>query len=545
MMQIFTTTFVQRWKIVFLLLFLLSFFLLDLGNPDALRQGTEGFYLKISQEMFDQSSFLTPLYLGEPHWSKPPFHFWLALPFYKIFGNNLWAARLAILVFSLGGLWFIARWVRDYFSIGPVTTILFFCSAFGIFKYSRIYMMEMPLMLLSCLTVLFFYQFLQSNLRRDFIISGFLLGLSILVKGPISLVMAGATLAIFMFIFNTKKFPSLVLWAATGLLIATPWFLLSYLQHGQQFIDYFFLRENLGKFTSQSYPIKSLIQGLFLFSLPWSVGLPVTLYVLIHKPRVWINSAFARPLLLMIIGTIVFLSIWFFPSQRSHHYAMPAIPFFLILLLVTVFSNNEIFKITSKAWQRVYRIALWPIPILLLLLVIILSVVMVVFNWGASSKAFFILGLSLSCCLATMWVFIKQHTTSCRSFFIILCSVALWSGVFPLFYLPLLPQKIIQTIGQHSLSVVVRKPYFVESILQHKVTVISPDKIREFLAQGNNDYILLHESLYNDAKLADYAAIVERWPVWKRSNRFPNFIQALRSKDLSNLMEYMLLLQPK
>ena len=57
----------------------------------------------------------------------------------------------------------------------------------------------------------------------------------------------------------------------SGSLVASIWFVLCYLEHGYEFINYFFLRENLGKFESQVYPARKIIQGLLLYGLPWSL----------------------------------------------------------------------------------------------------------------------------------------------------------------------------------------------------------------------------------------------------------------------------------
>src|SRR5690606_32813629 len=91
----------------FLAVFALAFFLMawDIGNLDAIRQGTEGFYLQISKEMAQANSWLTPLYRGQAHWSKPPLHFWMPFPLYTIgLFETTTAARLTILVFSLFSL---------------------------------------------------------------------------------------------------------------------------------------------------------------------------------------------------------------------------------------------------------------------------------------------------------------------------------------------------------------------------------------------------------------------------------------------------------
>ncbi|MBH47976.1 MAG: hypothetical protein CME71_07365 [Halobacteriovorax sp.] len=84
----------------------------DIGNLDAIRQGTEGFYLQISKEMNATGSFLTPLFRGEPHWSKPPLHFWLPFPLYATGAFDLTtAARLSILFLSIFSIMLCASWV--------------------------------------------------------------------------------------------------------------------------------------------------------------------------------------------------------------------------------------------------------------------------------------------------------------------------------------------------------------------------------------------------------------------------------------------------
>lgn len=82
-------------KLALSAILILLVLMFDLGNPDALRQGTEGFYLQVSSEMYSLREWLTPYYMGNPHWSKPPLLFLLAQPFYFITGDaGLFESRL-------------------------------------------------------------------------------------------------------------------------------------------------------------------------------------------------------------------------------------------------------------------------------------------------------------------------------------------------------------------------------------------------------------------------------------------------------------------
>jgi hypothetical protein len=121
----------------------------------------------ISKEMFEAKSFFVPLFHGEPHWSKPPFQFWLAYSSYSFFGGvSLLAARVSILIFSMSMLFLIALWMKRSFvalNSNLMESFVFLTASFGFIKYSRIFMMEMPLSLLATYSILLFYFYLEKR----------------------------------------------------------------------------------------------------------------------------------------------------------------------------------------------------------------------------------------------------------------------------------------------------------------------------------------------------------------------------------------------
>ena len=145
----------KRFVFAISIITILFFYSWDLGNLDGIRQGTEGFYLQISKEMYNSSSFLTPLYRGANHWSKPPLHFWNAMPFYKLFGGaSIFAARFSVAILSVWGLFLLSNFFYRQKNIKKYYSVFFFASTLGFFKYSRIYMMEIPLTLFTVLASL-------------------------------------------------------------------------------------------------------------------------------------------------------------------------------------------------------------------------------------------------------------------------------------------------------------------------------------------------------------------------------------------------------
>src|SRR5690606_33369625 len=136
----------------------------------------------ISKEMSAADSFLTPLYRGAPHWSKPPLHFWMPFPLYALGAmDTTTAARLSILLFSIFSIGLISIWVERFFTIPRVTAALFFLGTVGFAKYSRIYMMEMPLSLLSTLGAIYLCAALLQDKRKDWILSSLFTAAAVLV----------------------------------------------------------------------------------------------------------------------------------------------------------------------------------------------------------------------------------------------------------------------------------------------------------------------------------------------------------------------------
>ena len=105
----------------------------DIGNILAPRQGTESLYVQISKEMFESGSFVTPLYTGTAHWSKPPLQFWIPMPLYAFFGGfSLHLARVSMGVLSIFTLIGLTRFLRRQdIQVDLIIISAIFLSSFG------------------------------------------------------------------------------------------------------------------------------------------------------------------------------------------------------------------------------------------------------------------------------------------------------------------------------------------------------------------------------------------------------------------------------
>ena len=530
---------------------LISFFLLaffytwDIHNPDILRQGTEGFYLNISKQMWEKKSFLTPYYGDLPHFSKPPLHFWAShLLFFLTGGISLAMARASSVLVAILGLWGISQWTRRHFQIPPCLSAIYLGSSLGFLKYARIYMLEIPLMILTTLSVLKFYDYLKDAKKSSLGWASLFLAMSCLVKGPVSLIMASG--GVILFKWATRyKIPSFwkrfYYWILLGTIGGSLWFVCSFIVHGSSFIDSFFLRENLGKFISQSYPVSHLFQGLFLYGLPWTVFIPALLYFLIKNKRSLLNSSRFSPVLYLLANFLVSFGIWFIPAQKSHHYAIPSLCYFLILILVGCFahkwpSTHRIYKL-KRVGEGLSSLLMFGLIILVVGLLFFEEIYTTPVNLVRINLTLF--SLSYAC-----FVFAFNGSSYLKAVSSLLAFGHLWVILMPVFILPQIPPELSSLIGQSPVSVAVHRPYFVEEALSRKVEVLDSSVIKKHLIINRKNYYIIHHTLFKREKLEKYARIVHRWPVWLKRRRVSHILAAIRKRDFSSLKEEMVLIRP-
>lgn len=525
-------------------LLFLVFYIVLIGDPDAPRQSTEGFYLKIAKEMWERGSLITPYYEGERHWSKPPFMFWLPMPIYatNIF-DILTASRLAVLLYTLGLLTVLSRWVKIHLKISPVLSFVFFASSFGVMRYSRIFMMEMPLALFSTLSAAFVYNYIQDRTRQNFFLSVLFLALSVLVKGPISWVMVGLGLGLYLCYRAYKKL--YIPWyglLGMGLLsvgLGGLWFLVCYIQYGQEFFDFFFMKNNFGKFKAQEYPISVLFQGLLLFSLPWSLFLlaGINKIKLLKEKSSWIRTLNQDPIVFIALNFFSFFLLWFIPSQRSHHYAFPSTFFFLILILWVIKDVD----IRSYRFQATKLLFLIPFGFF----AAISTFVSLIFFQGQPSAISASL-ISLALFFLMFYFFVaKPKNLLSMSLMTGLCWSIIYCFTIVVLARPILPQRIIDLIGNRSVSVVTMKPFFISEQLQRPIDENlrhGPDLKAQL--EKVDDLYLIYKSIYEHQGL-DHGdgQIIERWSVWKRGVDLNDLLEAFRSQKYFLLEDEIFLIQ--
>lgn len=528
-------------KLIICSLLIFLALLLDLGNPDALRQGTEGFYLQIAGEMFKYKSFLTPMYLDAPHWSKPPLMFQLPQILFFINGEgSLFLSRLSVLIFSILMTGIAALKIKKIANIESYVFVLFCFSSLGFYKYSRIFMMEAPLLLLGFLSAIYYFSYLETEKRSELILSVLFGALSCMVKGPVSIGMLGLSFlsyGIFHYlVFKKSYLLHLVIWSFFTILLSSGWFIQQYLEHGRDFYEYFFIRENLGKFSSKNYPMSSVFQGLFFYALPWSFLIPSFIIRLKEKGVEKLSSNNSKFFVFLILCFLCFFTVWLIPQQKSHHYALPAIPFLLLLINMEFFSKNNLsnrIRLFFGAYNSFFC--------LLGLILIGITFSLIKFFEHVSYLQLSIGALLL---VSSVGLSFKKFENNYLNLFVshLIVVLVFWSLFIPNYTLPVVPHSTkIKTRDYSEIGAVYRKPYFISQSIGREVEVLSPDKVENFLKKPNTA-VIIDETFFKLLPDTSKYKILKEWPVWRRGLKAGEILKGIRTSTLNNLRSPMYLI---
>lgn len=238
----------------------------------------EGAFSEATREILAKGDYLSTWLNGNPRFDKPILIYWLQAISVSIFGVVDWAFRVPSALAAAFWCYAVSRFAREFIDeeAGKLAGIVAL-TCLGVQLIGRAATADALLNLLLTLTITDIWRYIaRENAwagRRAFL----WMGLGILTKGPIAVLVPGATL--FLWCLTSRR------WAPLGkalkdpvswlLLIgsALPWYIAAYLIHGQAFIDGFFLKHNVQRFSGTleghggSYYYYLLIVPLMM--LPW------------------------------------------------------------------------------------------------------------------------------------------------------------------------------------------------------------------------------------------------------------------------------------
>jgi 4-amino-4-deoxy-L-arabinose transferase-like glycosyltransferase len=293
----------------------------------------ESYFALGSRLMIEQSDWLTPHAPDELPLNKPPLTYWLIGVSYKLFGINYGSARLPSVLAALLLLAIVyALSLRLEGKQAALVSISMLASSFLFLSFSRMAMSDMLLTLCVTASLACFIVTLseQGSPSKALVRLGYVaLGLGVLVKGPIAVALVGAPIGLEMAFRRSRaavKKLRLLAGLVLFLLIATPYFLVVYARAGSGPLRFFFLGENLQRFTGHVYgasgrPVWYQLAAFFSDFAPWSILVFVALWFNWRRRADTSNAP--RLVHLWFVLTILLFSL---SSFKLDYYLLPAMP---------------------------------------------------------------------------------------------------------------------------------------------------------------------------------------------------------------------------
>ncbi len=282
--------------------------------------------LRTPMETLERGGGFTLWVNDEPRLKKPPLLYWAIVLTYKLFGINLWAARIWGVLSGAGLAMSSCLLYRGLFRRSGILAGLITLATISVAIEGRRAMLDLPLAFLTSMAVYYAIGWGRSGRQGPILLSALFLGLSFLVKGPVGIVIfaVGGISALIVFgkwSFALSHGSQVALALALLLAVCLPWPLtMAYLWPDfLTIVDREIAARHLGSVDLRS-PFSTL-GGAFGLIFPWSL---IMIPALIHPFR-HARSMTARKEL--------WLSVWFLGCvvpfiflEGFTRYMMPVVP---------------------------------------------------------------------------------------------------------------------------------------------------------------------------------------------------------------------------
>lgn len=336
---------IRRYPLAILIFFIFIAFFLPLPFTP-LFDLDEGAFSEATREMLVGKDYITTYLNGFLRFDKPILIYWLQLISVKSFGLNEFALRLPSAI--AGTFWALAiyHFVKKMFDNQTAffATLLMIASI-QINMITKAAIADSLLNLFIVLSMFSLYYYYQQRSMKFLYGTFIFIALGVLTKGPVAIMIPFVVSLLFFsikgefqswlkMIFNPKGI-------ALFLIVALPWYIAEYQAQGQAFIDGFFFKHNLSRFSSA---MENHHGGYFYFVPVLLVGMmPFTYFVI--KALKEVRHYFRDDLKLYLILWFTFVFVFFsFSGTKLPHYVIYG--YTPLFILGALYISEKI----TKAW---------------------------------------------------------------------------------------------------------------------------------------------------------------------------------------------------
>jgi 4-amino-4-deoxy-L-arabinose transferase-like glycosyltransferase len=284
----------------------------------------EGAFSQATLEMFQRGDFLSTYLNGEPRYDKPILVYWLQAGSVALLGPTEWAFRLPSALCAALWAW-LTYWFarRSYGEERALFAAVLLATSLGVYIIGRAATADALLNVLLAASMYAAWLHLSGGERRWLYATHAAIALGVLAKGPIAILVPGATTFLFCFFKRDLKTWARAVfdWRALALFfaIAAPWYAAILAKEGWAFVQGFFLKHNVARFGGP-------LQGhggslLYYFPVVLLLSLPYTALIVAVALRLreaWRDDLQAY-LLLWFAFVFVFFSL---SGTKLPHYVL-------------------------------------------------------------------------------------------------------------------------------------------------------------------------------------------------------------------------------
>ena len=304
---------------------------INLGRP-SIWDANEAFYAETPREMLVTGDYLAPRFNFEPRAQKPPLTYWVILASYRIFGVSEFAVRLPGALAAIATLLFSYGLAKILFGrraalIAAVIT----ATTVRVFILARRLPIDILLLMFMTATLFFLVRAIQRNGRTNWGMVYACAALGFMTKGPVAA--AIPALAYCIWASRRRQFrlsgSHPLMGAALFACLVLPWYVYIYGAHGWTYISPFFLRDNLGRFATDTLgPSRGPLYYLSVFAtdfFPWSIAaLPVL--ILLWRQRKELQPLKSMSFGLPLIWCALVFVLFSFSKNKQEYYIAPMYP---------------------------------------------------------------------------------------------------------------------------------------------------------------------------------------------------------------------------
>ncbi len=345
------------WFLAALVLLILTSFFLGLGSAP-LFDVDEGAFSEATREMLVSKNYLTTYLNNLPRFDKPILIYWLQLSSVKLFGLNEFAFRFPSAL--AGSVWAVAIFLfvrREANNRQAFLAAALMVLSLQINVIAKAAIADGLLNCFLAITMFGVLRHLMTGSKPALYLAFASAGFGMLTKGPIALLIPLGVSFLFSLQEGGLKSWLKMIFSPLGILlftvIALPWYLLEYQDQGMAFIQGFFYKHNISRFSSS---FEGHSGSLFYYLPIILVGItPFTglLFTLLFKLKTLWSDRVNRYLLIWFGFVFIFFSLS--GTKLPHYMIYGYTPLFVLMARVLPMSRHP------------ERFVIWPLLLLALL----------------------------------------------------------------------------------------------------------------------------------------------------------------------------------